>query len=165
MYFSTNGQAAAMAIDSNSNVLVGTTTSQPSYKLYVNGSSYATTVAGGTKPFDIPHQSRQGYRLRHRVIESPQAGLMYSYQLDCSIGANTVQLPEWYAWLACEPTVHITPFRCFGIGWGEVDPAGTTLTIHVNQAGTYNVMLWATRADEQAVAEFDEFGVEYRQAA
>ena len=146
-------------------VLMGTVVAQPSYKLYVNGSSYATTVAGGTKPFDIPHQSKPGHRLRHRVIESPQAGLMYSYQLDCSLGANTVQLPEWYSWLACEPTVHITPFKCFGIGWGEVDAAGSTLTVHANQAGTYNVMLWATRADDQAVAEFNEFGVEYRQNA
>jgi hypothetical protein len=163
MYFFTAGLGPAMmTLDANQSVLIGTTTTQATHKLYVNGSSYATTVAGGSKPFDIPHQSKPGYRLRHRVIESPQAGLMYSYQLDCSLGANTVQLPEWYSWLATEPTVHITPYKCFGIAWGEV--SGTTLTIHVNQAGTYNVMLWATRNDDLAVAEFSEFGVEYRGA-
>ena len=85
---------------------------------------------------------------------------MYSYQLDCTLGSNTVQLPEWYAWLACNPTIHITPFKCFGIAWGEV--VGTTLTVHVNMAGTYYVMLWATRADDQAVAYFCYFGVEYK---
>ena len=43
--------------------------------------------------------------------------------------------------------------------------AGKTLTVTVNQAGSYRVTLFATRDDPGSVQEFDQFGVEYRQAS
>ena len=46
------------------------------------------------------------------------------------------------------------------MGWGDVQ--GQTLTVTVSLAGTYNILLWATRADDMAVAEFAAFGVEYQ---
>ena len=163
MYFNTI-QGEAFRLDgtvANNTVLIGTTTSYSLYKLYVNGQSYATTVSGGSKPFDIPHQSKPGMRLRHRAIESPQAGVMYRFRMTCTVGANTLALPEYYSWLATDPYVFVTPFQCFGCGWGDVDSAGTTLTVTVNTAGTYNVLLSATRADNMAVEEYTEFGEEY----
>lgn len=138
---------------------IGTQTASATYKLNVTGSSYATVVAGGTKPFDIPHQSRPGWRLRYRAIESPQASICIPFTLECQPGDNSVTLPDYFGWLGTSPMIFVTPYKCFGVGWGDVQ--GQTLTVCVSLAGTYNVLLWATRADDMAVAEFGGFGVEY----
>ena len=80
-------------------------------------------------------------------------------QIPCEVGSNTLALPEYFSWLAATPVVQVSPFRCFGVGWGEV--TGNTLTVTVNLKGDYNVTVWGTRADDMANAEFGEFGVEY----
>jgi hypothetical protein len=153
----------AMMIDGSTNgnncLLIGGSTTQTAYKLHVTGSSFATTVAGTNKPFDLPHLSKPGHRLRHRAIESPKASVIHTYQVACEAGTTTVALPEYFSWLADSPLVFVSPFRCFGQGWGEV--AGECLSLTVSAAGTYNVMIYAARADPGAVAEFEEFGVEY----
>ena len=155
-----------MMLDSGGNLAVGTTTAQPTYKIYCNGAFYAASVSGTVKSFDIPHEGKgPGWRLRHRVLESPQAGVVYHFKLDCEVGENTLELPEYYHWLAVDPIVHVTPYRCFGVGWGDVDAEAKTLKVTVNQAGSYRITLFATRNDPGSVEEFDQFGVEYRQAA
>ena len=153
---------AGMTLDANQKLLVGTTTSQPSYKLYCNGAFYATSASATVKSFDIPHEGKgAGWRLRHRVLESPQAGVVYHFKIDCEVGENALELPEYYSWLGVDPIVHVTPFQCFGTGWGDVDAGGKTLTVTVNMAGSYRVTLFATRNDPGSVQEFDQFGVEY----
>ena len=155
-----------MVPDSGGNLVIGTATAQPTYKLYVNGAFYASSASSTVKSFDIPHEGKgPGWRLRHRVLESPQAGVVYHFKLDCEVGENTLELPEYYSWLAVDPIVHVTPYRCFGVGWGNVDAKGKTLTVTVNQAGSYRITLFATRNDPGGVEEFYQFGVEYRQAA
>jgi hypothetical protein len=163
MYFNTI-QGQHMKLDGTNgtcSVLIGTSTSSSANKLYVNGQSYAVTVAGGTKTFDIPHQSKPGMRLRHRCIESPEAGVLYRFRMNCEVGDNKLTLPDYYTWLATDPYVFVSPYKCFGCGWGDVDAAGKTLTVTVNLAGTYNILLSASRADDMAVAEYNEHGVEY----
>jgi hypothetical protein len=165
MIFSTAG-TAAMMLDSGGNLIVGSTTAQPTYKLYVNGAFYATSASSTVKSFDIPHEGKgPGWRLRHRVLESPQAGVVDHFKLDCEVGENTLELPEYYSWLAVDPIVHVTPYRCFGVGWGDVDAEAKTLKVTVNQAGSYRITLFATRHDPGSVEEFNQFGVEYQQAA
>ena len=88
---------------------------------------------------------------------------MYTYQVKCFRGETTLELPDWFSWLCTEPLVFVTPFRSFGAGFGEID--GLTLKITVNLAGTYNVLVWASRADKGAVSELREFGVEYEPPA
>ena len=154
-----------MVLDSSGNLVVGTTTLQPSYKLYCNGAFYATSASATVKSFDIPHEGKgPGWRLRHRVLESPQAGVVYHFKIACEAGENTLDLPGYYSWLAVDPIVHVTPFRHFGVGWGDVDAEGKVLTVTVNQPGDYRVTLFATRNDPGSVQEFDQFGVEYRQS-
>ena len=99
MYFSTNGQAAGMALDANNTVLIGTTTSQPTYKLYVNGNSYfnGTTSASGTKTFDIVHPLKEGHRLRHRCMEGPVSNLFYQFRKDCNAGLISFDLPDYFS--------------------------------------------------------------------
>ena len=91
--------------------------------------------------------------------------MVYHFKVDCEVGENTMELPEYYHWLAVDPIVHVTPYRCFGAGWGDVDAEGKTLKVTVNQAGSYRVTLFATRNDPGSVEEFDKFGVEYQQTA
>ena len=99
-----------MTLDANQTVLIGTTTSQPTYKLNVNGNSYfnGTTYASGTKTFDIPHPIKEGYRLRHRCAEGPQAYLMYQYQETCSVGENSFDLPDYFSAMNTDVKVCIT---------------------------------------------------------
>ena len=154
------GGVESMRLNPSACLCIGTQTASATYKLNVNGSSYATVVAGGTKPFDIPHQSRPGWRLRFRAIESPQASIRIPFTLDCLPGENSVALPDYFGWPGTSPMIFVTPRKCFGMGWGDVQ--GQTLTVTVSLAGTYNILLWATRADDMAVAEFAAFGVEYQ---
>jgi hypothetical protein len=147
----------------NNTLILGSTsnTTTQGYRLYVAGTGlWAQVVAGASKPFDIAHQSKPGWRLRHRAAESPQAQVFYHFKLDCVEGANTVVLPEYYSWLATDPIVHVTPYKCFGAGWGDVDEAGKVLTVTVNMPGSYRVTLFAARQDDMAAEEFAEFGVE-----
>ena len=85
--------------------------------------------------------------------------VVYNLQVPCNVGPNTLALPEYFSWLASSPLVQVSPFQCFGIGWGEM--TCTTLVVTVDLAGVYNVTVWGTRADDMANAEFAEFGVEY----
>ena len=162
---SATGGGVAMCIDgsqANQTVLIGTATSQSTCKLYVSGAFYASSASSTVKSFDIAHESKKGcWRLRHRVLESPQAGVVYHFKLDCQVGENALDLPEYYSWLGIDPIVHVTPYRHFGIGWGDVDAEGRVLTVTVNQAGSYRVTLFATRNDAGSRAEFEEFGCEY----
>ena len=48
----------------------------------------ASLSVSGSKNFDMAHPSKPGYRLRHRCIESPEAKLIYEFQLDCQEGKN-----------------------------------------------------------------------------
>ena len=96
------------------------TPSAPDKSLYVKGDtkiegdgSYALTTVGNIyvdygdigdlqdrfngadgrpKPFDIPHPSKEGWRLRHACIEGPEVGVYFRGKLKNS---NIIELP-WY---------------------------------------------------------------------
>jgi hypothetical protein len=162
MYFYTAG-VAAMTLDSNQTVLIGTQTSQPTYKLYVNGNSYfnGTTTASGTKTFDIAHPTKEGHRLRHRCIEGPEAYLFYQYRETCNVGLNSFELPEYFSAINKDVQVYVSSYKCFGNAWGET--VGNTLYITASEAGTYNIQVVGVRNDKAANDEFAEFGVEYQE--
>ena len=82
-----------------------------------------------TKQFDIVHPTKEGYRLRHRCIEGPLAYLYYPYQYDCVVGMNTFDLPDCFAAMNSNVLVYVSPFKHFGIGWGET--VNNTLNIYI----------------------------------
>ena len=43
------------------------------------------------KPFDIPHPTKKGYRLRHVCLEGPESGVYYRGRLT---GKNVIELPN-----------------------------------------------------------------------
>jgi hypothetical protein len=85
---------------SSGNVGIGTT--DPQYKLEVNGSFAATT-----KSFIIPHPTKEGYKLRHGSLEGPENGVYVRGRSTETI----ISLPDYWVGLvdADSITVNLTP--------------------------------------------------------
>jgi hypothetical protein len=157
-FYTQQATTPAMVLDgstANATLLVGTSTTQSTMKLYVAGNFGAS----GTKTFDIPHPTKAGFRLRHRCIESPQARLLYEYLVEAQEGPNSLLLPDWLTALNADFAVYCSPFRHFGAAWGEV--ADGSLQVTANCAGSFRVLLLGTRSDEAATEEWAQHGVEY----
>jgi len=184
-FFTKQSGNPVMTLDgstTNQTVLINTSTStatQP-YRLVVTGSTYLNgsltlpSTSGGTiacysistvvsKAFDVCHPTREGWRLRHRCPESDKARLFYEYTLECQLGLNTMQLPDWHQAMNSECRVYCAPFRHFGAAWGEV--VGDELQITTNAPGAFHVYLTGVRCDAPAVEEWDRYGVEYPDAS
>ena len=167
----------------NQTVLIGatsTTNVTTNYRLYVSGNTYLNgglampATSGGTiacysistvvgKAFDIPHPTREGMRLRHRCVESDKARLFYEFTLECQLGLNTLQLPEWHSSINEECRVYCAPFRHFGAAWGEV--VGSELQITANGPGAFHIYLTGVRCDEPVKEEWARYGCEYEDPA
>lgn len=57
------------------------------------------------KPFDIPHPTKEGYRLRHVCLEGPESGVYFRGRLTNS---NTIQLPEYWKGLVDAETITVS---------------------------------------------------------
>lgn len=57
------------------------------------------------KPFDIPHPTKSGYRLRHVCLEGPESAVYYRGRLTNS---NTIDLPEYWIGLVDPETITVT---------------------------------------------------------
>ena len=57
------------------------------------------------KPFDIPHPTKKGYRLRHVCLEGPESGVYYRGRLT---GKNVIELPEYWRGLVDPETITVT---------------------------------------------------------
>ena len=72
-------------------------------------SATEVTAAGITltsrKPFDIPHPTKEGYRLRHVCLEGPESGVYYRGRLT---GKNLIELPEYWRGLVDPETITVT---------------------------------------------------------
>ena len=81
--------------------------STTNFYVTANGDLYATS-----KSFLIPHQSKEGYMLRHGSLEGPEHGVYHRGKLTNS---NVIELPEYWSWLVDENTitVQLTPIGEF----------------------------------------------------
>lgn len=68
------------------------------------------TLNADVKNFDIPHPSKEGWRLRYSVLEGPEYGVYIRGKLR---GTNCIELPDYWKDLVYEDsiTVHLTPFQ------------------------------------------------------
>ena len=57
------------------------------------------------KPFDIPHPTKKGYRLRHVCLEGPESGVYYRGRLTSK---NVIELPEYWRGLVDPETITVT---------------------------------------------------------
>jgi len=64
------------------------------------------------KPFDIPHPSKEGHRLRHVCLEGPEIGVYFRGKLE---GSTQIECPEYWADLVDfeTVTVSLTPVGCY----------------------------------------------------
>lgn len=85
-----------------------------------------TGVASGNKvlPFDIPHVTQKGKRIRHIIAEGPEAGIYVRGQLKDS---NVIELPEYWDGLIDPESITVTLTQIGysqdlivdGIEWGK----------------------------------------------
>ena len=72
-------------------------------------SATEVTAAGITltsrKPFDIPHPTKEGHRLRHVCLEGPESGVYVRGRLT---GKNVIELPEYWRGLVDPETITVT---------------------------------------------------------
>jgi hypothetical protein len=87
-----------MRIDSAGNVGIGT--SNPGYKLEVNGS-----FAAISKSFVIPHPTKEGKKLRHGSLEGPENGVYIRGKLKSK---SQIELPEYWTKLVDPDSITVT---------------------------------------------------------
>ena len=114
----------------------------------------------GTKSFDVPHPTKEGFRLRHRCIESDRAINVYRHKLTCAQGLNRFPFPEWWI-MNDEPMAWVSPYPHRGRGWADVEDG--QLLVDSSKAGIYFVWLTGLRNDNMPRDEYAQYGVEYEQ--
>ena len=57
------------------------------------------------KPFDIPHPTKKGYRLRHVCLEGPESGVYFRGRLT---GKNIIDLPDYWQGLVDPETITVS---------------------------------------------------------
>ena len=72
-------------------------------------SATEVTAAGLTltsrKPFDMPHPTKKGYRLRHVCLEGPESGVYFRGRLT---GKNIIDLPDYWQGLVDPETITVS---------------------------------------------------------
>ena len=114
-----------------------------------------TGRALGNKGFDIPHPTKENYRLRHVCVEGPENAVYIRGKLD---GENVIKLPEYWKGLINYDTisVNLTPFGrkdslyVKDIQEDRIIISGDHLT---NVKCFYQV--WADRSGEPLIVEYE----------
>ena len=147
------GQGDAMTVHKiGGGAYVGIRNYYPSEALHVGGNILASgSITGSTKSFDITHEGREGYRLRHWCMEGdvPGGSLLYKRSVIADkAGVTDLIMPSWFGWLAKDVMVFCNGFRHHGTAWGErdeLDPC--VIHLNVSKGGIYNIMVTADRND------------------
>lgn len=77
----------------------------------------ASTINAGEKNFDIPHPSKEGWRLRYSSLEGPERGV---YVRGKVTGEGTIELPDYWKDLIYEDSITV-----------QLTPIGSSCTHHV----------------------------------
>jgi len=102
-----------------------------------NVSLVGTINVQGWKEFDIPHPTKENYRLAHACIEGPEIGVYYRGKL---IDSTIIELPEYWRGLV-DPesiTVNLTPHVCYQELFVKTIEWGTRVIIQNNSGGSIN---------------------------
>jgi hypothetical protein len=100
------------------------------------------------KPFDIPHPTKEGWRLRHVCIEGPTADVYVRGKLENS---NIIELPEYWRKLV-DPetiTVNLTPIGTYQELYVDKIEWGVRVVIKNNSSSAINCYytVYGERAD------------------
>jgi hypothetical protein len=109
------------------------------------------------KPFDIPHPTKEGWRLRHVCIEGPTADVYVRGKLK---GSNVIELPEYWRKLV-DPetiTVNLTPIGAHQELYVDKIEWGTKILIKTNSGSSINCYytVYGERADtDKNIPEYE----------
>jgi hypothetical protein len=117
------------------------------------------SIAGcpGKKDFDIPHPTKNGWRLRHVCIEGPTADVYVRGKLK---GSNVIELPEYWRKLV-DPetiTVNLTPIGTPQELYVDKIEWGTKIIIKTNSGSSINCYytVYGERADtDKNIPEYE----------
>ena len=143
-------QAFAMGPLFNAAAFIGDTTG-------TRGINAQTQAAIAKKPFDIPHPTKEGWRLRHVCIEGPSADVYVRGKLK---GSNVIELPEYWRKLV-DPetiTVNITPIGTHQELYVDKIEWGTRILIKNNCGSGINCYytVYGERADtDKNIPEYE----------
>ena len=79
------------------------------------------------KQFDIPHPTKEGFRLRHSVLEGPERGVYVRGHLS---GSNTIELPDYWSGLIYEDSISV-----------QLTPVGSPCTHYVDTVTTASISI------------------------
>ena len=135
----------------NASAFIGDTTGTRG----INGMTAA--AINSKKPFDIPHPTKEGWRLRHVCIEGPTADVYVRGRLNNS---NVIELPEYWRKLV-DPetiTVNITPIGTHQELYVDKIEWGTRILIKNNCGSGINCYytVYGERADtDKNIPEYE----------
>jgi enhancing lycopene biosynthesis protein 2 len=125
-----------------------------SKNLYCGGDMVITgALSKGSGAFLISHPdpSKSTWKLKHCFCEAPTRGTnFYEYIVSTKDGVALISLPSYFKFLNERPYVYVSAKNVMGYGYGNVDDALETVSIHSNVDGDYFVMITAVRKDELA---------------
>ena len=116
-----------------------------------------TILAEGKKGFDIPHPSKEGYRLRYICLEGPEAEVYLRGKLT---NENTIELPEVWKDLVDPDTISVslTPVGVYQELYVESIDWGSKINVKNNASGPINCtyVVYGTRGDtSRNIAEYE----------
>lgn len=113
--------------------------------LTVGGNAtWASSIVGTTKAFDIPHPTKEEMRLRYGCLEGPEYGVYVRGKTSEGI----IPLPDYWEGLVDEKsiTVHLTP-TCFDQELVVQSIFGLKIQVGGNYRAPYYFMVMAERKD------------------
>lgn len=117
----------------------------------------ATARALPAKPFDIPHPSKKGHRLRHVSLEGPEIGVYYRGSLN---GNGVIEIPDYWDNLIdlTSITVNLTPVGSYQELFVEKIEWGKRIIVKNRECGPINCYytVYAERKDlQKLIVEYE----------
>jgi hypothetical protein len=111
-------------------------------------------INGNVKNFDIPHPSKEGWRLRYSVLEGPEYGIYIRGKVE---GNGIITLPDYWKDLAYEDSisVQLTPIGKACTHY-VVNTSLTEVTIacECGEVNAYYVVYAERKVDPKLVVEY-----------
>ena len=117
----------------------------------------ATKALAKAKNFDVPHPTKEGWRLRHTCPEGPTNDVYIRGKLN---GKNIIELPEYWRGLVNPETitVNLTPMGSYQELYYEMGPWSSSVKVMNSAGGPINCsyLIHAERVDvEKLIPEYE----------
>jgi len=113
----------------------------------------AISKTSGTFAISHPDPEKSNtHTLYHSFVESPTAGEnLYRYEIITQNNQAVLELPSYYKFLNENTQIKVSPKNHFGKAYGEITQDESCITFCSNCDGAYNVLIFGTRKDNDAL--------------